>query len=170
MLREAGHTCDRVPLAIDFERCVDAKWCYTGCVFGAKNSLITNYLASAERAGVEVRPLVQVNEVAPSSARPYRWIVRGSKVDPATKAAGGSDRGIECKVAILSAGAMGTPPILMRSRQNGALPSISPTSAATSASTATTSPRSRSNPKAVRARARPAAATTSSTRASRSRR
>ncbi len=39
-----GHTCDRVPLAIDFERCVDAKWCYTGCVFGAKNSVITNYL------------------------------------------------------------------------------------------------------------------------------
>ena len=60
MLREAGHTCDRVPVAIDFERCVDAKWCYTGCVFGAKNSLITNYLPSAERRGVEVRPLVQV--------------------------------------------------------------------------------------------------------------
>ena len=57
MLREAGHTCDRVPVAIDFDRCVDAKWCYTGCVFGAKNSLITNYLPSAERRGVEVRPL-----------------------------------------------------------------------------------------------------------------
>ena len=49
--------CDRVPVAIDFERCVDAKWCYTGCIFGAKNSLITNYLPSAERRGVEVRPL-----------------------------------------------------------------------------------------------------------------
>ena len=47
MLREAGHTCDRVPLAISPERCVNAKWCYTGCIFGAKNSLITNYLASA---------------------------------------------------------------------------------------------------------------------------
>src|SRR5919205_4310180 len=77
MLREAGQTCDRVPVAIDFDRCVDAKWCYTGCIFGAKNSLITNYLASAERRGVEVRPLVLVNEVVPSSARPYRWIVRG---------------------------------------------------------------------------------------------
>jgi choline dehydrogenase-like flavoprotein len=123
-LREAGHTCDRVPLAINFDRCVDAKWCYTGCIFGAKNSVITNYLASAERSGVEVRPLMQVDEVAPSSARPYRWIVRGSTLDPATKAAVGSFE-IECKVAILSAGAMGTPPILMRSRQNGALPGIS---------------------------------------------
>ncbi len=125
MLREAGHTCDRVPVAIDFKRCVDAKWCYTGCIFGAKNSLITNYLPSAERRGVEVRPLVMVNEVAPSSAQPYRWIVRGAKVDPATKL-GTDPVEIECKVAILAAGALGTPPILMRSRDNGDLPGISP--------------------------------------------
>ncbi len=125
MLREAGHSCDRVPVAIDFERCVDAKWCYTGCVFGAKNSLITNYLPSAERRGVEVRELVQVNQVAPSSARPYRWIVRGATVDPETKQPLDPVE-IECKVAILAAGAMGTTPILMRSRQDGALPSVSP--------------------------------------------
>ena len=125
MLREAGHTCDRVPIAFDFERCVDAKWCYSGCVFGAKNSLITNYLPSAERRGVEVRPLVQVDEVRPSSARPYRWLVRGGRVDPETKQPTGPVE-IECKVAILAAGAMGTTPILLRSRQNGALPGVSP--------------------------------------------
>src|SRR3954464_12291446 len=55
-LNAAGHTCDRVPLAIDPGRCVDAKWCHTGCIFGAKNTVNTNYLASAERAGVRVRP------------------------------------------------------------------------------------------------------------------
>src|SRR5437763_6036085 len=27
-LRSAGHTCDRVPLAINERRCVDAKWCH----------------------------------------------------------------------------------------------------------------------------------------------
>jgi choline dehydrogenase-like flavoprotein len=125
MLREAGHTCDRVPLAIDFDRCVDAKWCYSGCVFGAKNSVITNYLPSAERRGVEVRPLVQVDDVRPSAARPYRWVVRGSRVDPQTKQPVAPVE-IECKVAILAAGAMGTTPILMRSRQNGAIPGVSP--------------------------------------------
>ncbi len=125
MLRESGYSCDRVPLAIDFDRCVDAKWCYTGCVFGAKNSVITNYLASAERAGVEVRPLVQVDSVAPSSARPYRWRVQGAKVIPESKQPGEAIEEIECKVLILSAGAMGTPPILMRSRESGALPSVS---------------------------------------------
>jgi enediyne biosynthesis protein E9 len=125
MLRKAGYTCDRVPLAINPQRCVDAKWCYTGCVFGAKNSLITNYLPSAERAGVQLRELVQVNDFAQSSATPYRWIVRGEHVDPETKQSAGPIEDIECKVLILAAGAMGTAPIMMRSRQNGALPGVS---------------------------------------------
>ena len=42
--RPQGHTCDRVPLAISPERCIQAKWCHTGCIYGAKNSVITNYL------------------------------------------------------------------------------------------------------------------------------
>ncbi len=127
MLREAGYTADRVPVAIDFDRCVDAKWCYTGCVFGAKNSLITNYLGSARKMGVEVRPLVQVNQITASNTPPdYRWLVRGMNVDPATKGSAGAIEDIECKVLILAAGAMGTPPILLRSRDAGALPSISP--------------------------------------------
>jgi enediyne biosynthesis protein E9 len=124
-LRDAGHSCDRVPVAIDFDRCVDAKWCYTGCIFGAKNSLITNYLGSAELAGVEVRPLIQVNEIRESRLRPYRYLVKAARIDPATGQAAGAVTDVECKVLILAAGAMGTPPILMRSRQNGALGSIS---------------------------------------------
>ena len=124
-LDAAGNTCDRVPLAIDFDRCVDAKWCHTGCVFGAKNSLITNYLASAERAGVEVRPLTQVDEVAQSAARPYRYLVRGSRIDPDTKQPAGAIEEIECKVLVLAAGAMGNSPILMRSKQSGGLPGLS---------------------------------------------
>ena len=38
--------CDRVPLR-DRPRAAasDAKWCHTGCIYGAKNSVITNYLA-----------------------------------------------------------------------------------------------------------------------------
>src|SRR6185312_2859405 len=68
-LTAAGHTCDRVPLAISPARCVNAKWCHTGCIFGAKNSLITNYLAAAEQAGVQVRPQTEVQSVRQSSAR-----------------------------------------------------------------------------------------------------
>src|SRR5919197_2880305 len=80
-LRAAGHTCDRVPLAISPKRCVNAKWCHTGRIFGAKNTLFTNYLASAERLGVRVRPNMQVESVRQSSARPYRYLVTASTMD-----------------------------------------------------------------------------------------
>src|SRR6185312_7740847 len=48
---------DRVPLAINPQRCQNVKWCHTGCIFGAKNSLITNYIAAADKRGVQIRPL-----------------------------------------------------------------------------------------------------------------
>lgn len=121
-LDAAGHTCDRVPLAISAERCVDAKWCHTGCVHGAKNSVITNYLASAEAAGVRVRPQRRVESVRQSAARPYRYIVTVSVVDPATKQATGTEE-IECKALILATGAMNDAPILLRSRTD--LPAMS---------------------------------------------
>jgi choline dehydrogenase-like flavoprotein len=125
-LDAAGHTCDRVPLAISHERCVNAKWCHTGCVFGAKNSLITNYLPSAERLGVQVRPNHQVQSIRQSQARPYRYVVTASQLDPAARPGTlreGPAVELECKVLVLSAGAMNTTPLLMRSQ--GDLPSLS---------------------------------------------
>src|SRR4051812_13556064 len=122
-LNAAGHTCDRVPLAIDFGRCVDAKWCHTGCIFGAKNTLNTNYLASAEANGVRVRPNRQAESIRRSSTAGYRYVVSASHVDPRTHQPTNATDEIECKVLILSAGAMGNPPLLMRSRAQ--LPSLS---------------------------------------------
>ena len=129
-LHAAGHTCDRVPLAIDFGRCVDAKWCHTGCVFGAKNTVNTNYLAAAEAAGVQVRPDRQVDSVRRSTTDGYRYIVTADVMDnegdhPTRQPVYGTQEEIECKVLVLAAGAMGTPPILMRSKQNGDLSSVS---------------------------------------------
>jgi len=125
-LAELGHTCDRVPLAINPKRCQNVKWCHTGCIFGAKNTVFTNYLASAERLGVRVMPNIQVESVRQSSARPYRYIVDASTMDnegpnPSRQANGKVQ--FECKVLILACGAMGTPPILMRSAND--LPGLS---------------------------------------------
>jgi choline dehydrogenase-like flavoprotein len=127
-LNAAGHTCDRVPLAIDPGRCVDAKWCHTGCIFGAKNTVNTNYLASAEAAGVRVRPNRQAEQIRRSSTAGYRYVVSASVIDnegaaPTRQPVPGQTDEIECKVLILAAGAMGNPPLLMRSRE--ALPSLS---------------------------------------------
>ncbi len=122
-LRSAGHTCDRVPLAINPHRCVDAKWCHTGCVFGAKNSLITNYLPAAEAAGVRIRPYFEVQRVRQTTARPWRYVVEATAIDPASKQPVGGTVEIEAKVVVLATGAMGNSPILLRSR--GDLPSLS---------------------------------------------
>src|SRR5881227_3263554 len=128
-LNAAGHTCDRVPLAIDRHRCVNAKWCHTGCIFGAKNTVNTNYLASAERAGVRVRPNRQAESIRRSTtAGGYRYVVTASVIDnegdnPTRQPKPGQSEQIECKVLILSAGAMGNPPLLMRSQND--LPSLS---------------------------------------------
>ncbi len=110
-LAASGHTCDRVPLAISEERCVNAKWCHTGCIFGAKNSLITNYLAAAEGLGVVVKPGVEVQNVKPGPGGGYRWTVVTGSGD------------YDAKVVILATGAMGDSPILMRSAND--LPSLS---------------------------------------------
>jgi choline dehydrogenase-like flavoprotein len=119
-LSAAGHTCDRVPLAISPARCVNAKWCHTGCIFGAKNSLITNYLWAAENAGVRVLPNLQVELITQSSARPYRYVIRADVMDnegdSPTRAPTGEQIQIESKVLVVSAGAMSTPPLFLRSR------------------------------------------------------
>jgi choline dehydrogenase-like flavoprotein len=125
-LAALGHTCDRVPLAINPKRCQNVKWCHTGCVFGAKNTVFTNYLASAEALGARVMPNIQVESVRQSSARPYRYLVRASTMDnegpnPSRQPNGSVE--FECKVLILACGAMGTPPILMRSAND--LPGMS---------------------------------------------
>lgn len=126
-LASAGYTCDRVPLAISEERCVNAKWCHTGCIFGAKNSLITNYLWAAENAGVQIMPNVQVEMISQTSARPYRYVVTADVMDNGgsnpTRAPTGQQVQLQCKLLVLAAGAMGTTPLLMRSRPE--LPGLS---------------------------------------------
>ena len=126
-LNAAGYTCDRVPCAIDLDLCQNVKWCHTGCIYGAKNTVNTNYLGAAEKAGVVVRPAREVQNVRPSTADGYRYIVTASVLDwegdePSRGPTGESEE-IECRVLVLAAGAMGNSPILMRSR--GDLPSLS---------------------------------------------
>jgi len=104
-LHRAGHSCDTVPLAISRRRCRNVKWCHTGCVFGAKNTVGATYLGAAMAAGVRLRASAPVELVRQTSARPWRYVVRLRD---------GSE--IECKVLVLAAGAMGTAPVLLRSR------------------------------------------------------
>ncbi|HEX2903010.1 MAG TPA: GMC family oxidoreductase [Jatrophihabitans sp.] len=52
--------------------CIECGSCMTGCRHGAKNTLTTNYLGLAERAGAQVHPLTTVTDVRPDGRGGYR--------------------------------------------------------------------------------------------------
>jgi len=104
--------------------CVRCGACIIGCRYGAKNTLVKNYLWFAERAGVEIQPERTVTDVRPigapdgsdgyavSSVRSGAW----ARPKPSTLRA----RGV-----VLAAGALGTNRLLARCKLDGSLPRVS---------------------------------------------
>lgn len=94
--------------------------CMVGCRVGAKNTLMKNYLALAERRGVVIEPLRSVTEVrelpgggfAVTTQRSGAWIRR-------------SVRTVRARQVVLGAGTWGTQQLLHRMKASGALPRIS---------------------------------------------
>ena len=111
----AGHTCNPTPLAVDLDECTNCNWMLNGCRFGAKRSMLLNYLPAAEAAGAEVRPLHEVQAIAPALTTGYRYSIAYTAVDPNDYRIPTGVGAIEAKVVIVAAGAMGTPVILQRS-------------------------------------------------------
>ena len=149
-----GHTFRRTPVAVFFGRlttdgaptrepgltapdpyfggvgpartgCTECGNCMVGCRVGAKNTLVKNYLALAERAGARVEPMRTVVDVRP--------------VDPARPAAGYSvttertgawwrkqRQTVVAAQVVVAAGTWGTQRLLHRMSVIGALPRISP--------------------------------------------
>jgi Choline dehydrogenase and related flavoproteins len=97
--------------------CIHCGACMTGCRYGAKNSLVKNYLYFAEKAGAQVFPLTTVTAVVPT-ATGYRVVTRRT---------GGVRRRIfEADQVVFAAGALGTQRLLHRMRMSGRLPNLSP--------------------------------------------
>jgi cholesterol oxidase len=98
--------------------------CMVGCVHGAKNTLVKNYLWFAERRGAEVMPERTVIDIRPiggsdgsdgyevESVRSGAWLRKERRVQRA--------RGV-----VVSAGPLGTNRLLQRCRLEGSLPNIS---------------------------------------------
>lgn len=113
--RNAGRTCNPVPVAVDLERCTNCNWMLSGCVFGAKRSMLLNYLPAAETHGAQIRPLHEVQTVAPSPLPGYRYQVDYTTVDGSDYRLSTGGGTIHAKLVILAAGTLGTPVILQRS-------------------------------------------------------
>ena len=99
--------------------------CIIGCRDNAKNTLMKNYLYFAERNGVEIRPDTEVNRIEPIENNGIKdgsagYIV--TVVDSNTK----REYKIKTRGVVVSAGVMGTVPMLLRMRdQFKTLPNIS---------------------------------------------
>ncbi len=120
MMRNLGYSCERARYAV--RGCIGSGYCITGCVYGAKQSLLITYLPQAVEAGatieanveaLSIRPLVQVHETVRAgrlAAVPYRYEVlcRNTR--------NGSTRRVRTKILLVGAGALGTARLLLASR------------------------------------------------------
>ncbi|KOG44316.1 glucose-methanol-choline oxidoreductase [Streptomyces virginiae] len=111
----AGRTCNPVPVAVDTSSCRNCNWMLSGCKFDAKKSMLVNYLPAAEAHGARVRPLHEVQLIAPAALPGYRYAVTyvALDADNYNKPVGGGV--IHAKIVVVAAGAVGTPVILRRS-------------------------------------------------------
>jgi len=104
--------------------CVRCGACMIGCRFGAKNTLVKNYLWFAEKKGIEIRPERQVIDIRPLGAadgsdgylvtteHPGAWLRKRR-------------RQFTARSVVVSAGAMETNRLLARCKLTGSLPLIS---------------------------------------------
>lgn len=113
--RNAGHTCNPVPLAVDLETCTNCNWMLSGCRFDAKRSMLLNYLPAARAHGAEVRPLHEVQQIGTATTPGFRYRVDYTTVDGSDYRVVTGGGSIEAKVVVMAAGTMGTPVILRRS-------------------------------------------------------
>lgn len=113
--QHAGHTCNPVPVAVDLPKCTNCNWMLNGCRFGAKRSMLLNYLPAARAHGAEIRPLHEVQTISPATTSGYKYQVSYTTVDADDYRVSTGGGAIEAKVVVLAAGAMATPAILQRS-------------------------------------------------------
>lgn len=105
--------------------CTECGSCMVGCRVGAKNTLVKNYLALAERRGAVIRDRRTVTRVRPiDPSRPER----GYRVEHERTGAwvGRDRRETTATYVVMAAGAFGTSRLLHRLRHTGDLPRLSP--------------------------------------------
>ncbi|MBI2568029.1 MAG: GMC family oxidoreductase [Candidatus Schekmanbacteria bacterium] len=98
--------------------------CMLGCRVGAKNTLRTNYLYFAEKAGARIVPNREVVDLRPAGGgdggHGYEVVSR------CPKAFGARDRRVDtARQVIIAAGALGTVRLLADCKRRGALPALS---------------------------------------------
>lgn len=117
----------RPPIAVSFrtringygvqqKACVLCGDCMTGCNHAAKNTLVTNYLPAAARAGAAIFCRMDVRAI---ERRDDRWHVHVRVLDRAFHVFGTPELTIQADAVFLGAGTLGSVEILLRSKRRG---------------------------------------------------
>jgi cholesterol oxidase len=127
----AGRGPERLPIAVHFgeprsnpfsgmpqEGCQNLARCDIGCPVHAKNTIDITYIARAESQGAEVFPLRDVKRIEPPERRGGRWRVGFDGLG------GGGSGAVEAPMLVMSAGAIGSPRLLLANKRR--LPGLSP--------------------------------------------
>jgi cholesterol oxidase len=100
--------------------CIECGSCMTGCRYGAKNTLLKNYLGLAESAGAQVIPMTTVTGFG---QRPDGvWEVRTARTGRSLRR---QKRTFTATHLVLAAGTFGTQKLLFKMRDTGKLPKLS---------------------------------------------
>ncbi len=100
--------------------CLECGSCMTGCRFGAKNTLVKNYLGLAESNGAEVIPMTTVTDF--EQRKDGIWEVRTARTGRFLRR---KKRTFTAKNLVLAAGTWGTQHLLFNMRDKGKLPELS---------------------------------------------
>ncbi|MFW6694856.1 FAD-dependent oxidoreductase [Streptomyces sp. MAR4 CNX-425] len=101
--------------------CLQCGSCMTGCRWGAKNTLMENYLHLAERRGAVIHPLTTVVDVHEVAGGGYEVTTV-----PTNRRRRGAREVLRCDRVVVAAGTYGTQTLLHRMRSAGRLPGLSP--------------------------------------------
>jgi len=107
LLQRAGLTATDVKHA---ERgCIGSGYCITGCIYGAKQSMLVTHLPAAEEAGATIRTDCEVLYLQRSVEAPYRYeVLCRDRVQKTLFS-------VHCRAVVLGAGVVGSAAVLLRS-------------------------------------------------------
>ena len=100
--------------------CLECGSCMTGCRYGAKNTLLKNYLGLAESKGAQVIPMTTVTGF--EQRDDGVWEVRTARTGRTLRR---NKRTFTAKHLVLAAGTWGTQHLLFKMRDAGKLPELS---------------------------------------------
>ncbi|MDQ4104646.1 MAG: alpha/beta fold hydrolase [Actinomycetota bacterium] len=108
---------DRVNhVGVEQKACTLCGDCVSGCNYGAKNSVLMNYLPDARNHGATIFTRAAVRFV---QRKDNRWLVHYQVLDTGRELFDAAPLFVSADIVVLAAGALGTTEILLRSAENG---------------------------------------------------